>query len=224
MLKSNGQVWKPFCVDDVEILIQTECTSALTAESPHCNWRLHMAMLFHCLCFPYLSVVSMPSDLVTSTGFLLFFPSRWPTSWSLPLRHSVYSGPVILCTQFPSQWNCPSTSMEKNTHILYRLLQCNAMQCNAMQCNAMQCNAMQCNAMQCNAMQCNAMQCKATLRYATLRYTTLHYNTIQYNTIQYNTIQYNTIQYNTLTFYCPGPGNSFYSIRHKNIKYSSREV
>ena len=63
-----------------------------------------------------------------------------------------------------------------------------------------------------------------TIQYNTIQYNTIQYNTIQYNTIQYNTIQYNTIQYNTIPFYCPGLGNSFCSVRHKDIKYRSREV
>ena len=63
-----------------------------------------------------------------------------------------------------------------------------------------------------------------TLVYNTIQYNTIQYNTIQYNTIQYNTIQYNTIQYNTIKHYCPGPGNSFCRVSHKNKKYMSREI
>ena len=33
----------------------------------------------------------------------------------------------------------------------------------------------------------------------------------------------NTIRYNAIILYCPGPGNSFCSVHHKNIKYGSKE-
>ena len=32
------------------------------------------------------------------------------------------------------------------------------------------------------------------------------------------------LKYNTIKCYCPGTGNSFCSVRHKNIKYRSREI
>ena len=32
------------------------------------------------------------------------------------------------------------------------------------------------------------------------------------------------IQYNTVKRYCHGPGNKFCTVRHKNIKYRSREI
>ena len=63
-----------------------------------------------------------------------------------------------------------------------------------------------------------------TIRYDTIRYDTIRYDTIRYDTIRYDTIRYDTIQYNTIQLYCPGPGNSFGSVRHQNIKYRSREI